>query len=314
MQTQIWVAIHTPFHQDGSIDENGIAHNVEKYIERGISGIFFNGLMGENWSLTKEERKQVARLTVAAAKGRIKTCAVATLESIEETVELGRSYKEIGLDYCCLITPRTLQSKNELVSCLNQKMDGIDMPFVIFNAVTPAGSVLTPDVFSILCENQNVKILKTTVSDEVNNALRAAAGPGVLVSDPTEEKFFTNATENGQRILFADPEPYLYQTETFRPIEDYTRLIEAGQLDEACVIFDALAPLRKQYNKWILTPFYNGVMTNAYLKKWSEINGFAGGPVRSPLVQLADSEAKELEASIRKAQEEVLVALGRGGA
>jgi 4-hydroxy-tetrahydrodipicolinate synthase len=311
METQIWAAVHTPFMENGAIDENGIRHNVEKYIERGITGIFFNGLMGENWSLSKEECKSIAKLTVTASKGRLKTCAIATTGSIEDTIELGRSYKEIGLDYCCLITPKTLESKEELVSCMNEKMNGIDMPFVIFNAVTPAGSVLTPDVFSILCENPNVKILKTTVNDEVNNALRAVARSDVLVSDPTEEKFFKNATESGQRILFADPEPYLYQTGTFRPIEEYVKLIEVGKLAEARVIFDALAPLREQFNKWILTPFYNGAMTNAYLKKWSELNGFVGGVVRSPLLPLSDAVAREMEIEVHRAQESVYAALGR---
>lgn len=312
MKTQIWAAVHTPFLENGAIDENGIRHNIERYIERGIAGIFFNGLMGENWSLSQEECQAIAKITVAASKGRLKTCAIATTGSVQDTINLGLSYKKIGLDYCCLITPKTLESKEELVSCMNEKMNGIDMPFVIFNAVTPAGSVLTPDVFSVLCENRNLKILKTTVNDEVNNSLRAVARSDVLVSDPTEEKFFNNATKNGQRILFADPEPYLYQTASFRPVEKYIGLIEEGRLEEARVIFDALAPLREQFNKWILAPFYKGVMTNAYLKKWAELNGFVGGVVRSPLEQLPESVAKEMEIGIRQAQESVYATLGRG--
>lgn len=82
-------------------------------------------------------------------------------------------------------------------------------------------------------------------------------------------------------------------------------------LEEAREIFDALEPLRVQYNKWLMIPFYKDIKICAYLKKWAELNGLAGGSVREPLVPLTKEEALEMEKDIRAAQEAVWKVLGK---
>lgn len=305
MNTQIWVAVHTPFLEDGTIDEAGVRANVDAYVERGIDGIFCNGLMGENWAVPLEERIEIVKMIIDQADKRIQVCAVATLDTEEETIALGKVYKDLGMDYVCLATPAEAQKQEELVAYFNRLMDAIDMPTVIFNRITLKGSILNAEIFAEMNKNPHLKILKTTASDEVNNSMRKVAREDVLVSDPTEEKFWVNATQQEQRILFADPEPYLYQTPDFRPIATYIELIEKGDLDKAKVIYDALEPLRVHYNKWLMIPFYKDIMTNAYLKKWAELNGMAGGYVREPLVPLTPEEDAQMTKEIREAQKKV---------
>lgn len=309
MNTQIWIAIHTPFLEDGSIDEAGVRKNVDAFVERGIYGIFCNGLMGENWAVTPQERIEIVKMIIDQANKRIKVCAVATLGTEEETIALGHKYKELGMDYVCLCTPPEAQEKDELVAYFNRLMDAIDMPTVIFNRITLKGSILNAEIFEEMNKNSHLKILKTTAQDEVNNSMRKVAREDVLVSDPTEEKFFVNATEQNQRILFADPEPYLYQTPDFRPIAKYISLIEEGDIETAEKIFKALKPLRELYNRWLMIPFYKDVMTMAYLKKWAELNGMAGGFVRKPLLPLTAEEDVQMEREIRVAQKAVREAL-----
>lgn len=309
MNTQIWIAIHTPFFEDGTIDEAGVRANIDAFVERGIDGIFCNGLMGENWAVPLDERIEIVKMIIDQAAGRIKVCAVATLDTEEETIALGKTYKDLGMDYVCLSTPAEAQEKDEIVAYFNRLMDAIDMPTVIFNRITLKGSILNAEIFEEMNKNPHLKILKTTASDEVNNSMRKVARPDVMVSDPTEEKFWVNATEQGQRILFADPEPYLYQTPDFRPIAKYIELIEEGDLETAKKIFDALEPLRVNYNKWLMIPFYKDIMTMAYLKKWAELNGMVGGYVRKPLVPLTAEEDAQMTKEIKEAQAAVREAL-----
>lgn len=305
MHTKIWTAIHTPFYEDGSINFEGVYSNVKQLIERGVEGIYCNGLFGEGWAVNFEERIAIAKTVVEAAEGKADVCSVATIGSLEETIELGKQYKKIGVGYTCLITPNHKKPHSELVANFKKMMREIDMPFILFNAISPEGSVMTAEAFAEISQNSNVKILKTTAPTEINIALQNAARHGVMVADPTEEKFFTNATQNGQKVMFSDPEPYLYQTADFRPIEKYVRLLDKGEIVEAKKIFYALQPLRYVYNIWFLSSFYDGIMTMAYLKKFADLAGLVGGEVREPLKPISPEEGVKMEKQFNEAKRKV---------
>ena len=60
----IWAAVTTPFRKDLSLDEEGLIDNIRYLTDYlNIDGIFCNGVMGEFWALTLEERKTVAELS-----------------------------------------------------------------------------------------------------------------------------------------------------------------------------------------------------------------------------------------------------------
>ncbi len=305
MHTKIWSAIFTPFYDDGTVDYEGLRKNVQAFAERGIEGLFCNGLFGENWAVGAEERIDIARTVLDAADGRMEVCSVASVGTVEENIELGKEYKRMGLNYTCLITPSRKVPVPELISYFNRQMEAIDMPFVLFNSISPEGNVLAPQAFAEISKNPNVKILKTTASDDVNIELQRVAREGVMVANPHEKQFFKNVTENGQRIMFSDPEPYLYQSEDFRPIETYVRMLDNGDIINAKKVFDALYPLREVYDYWFLKPFYDGIMTMAYLKKFAEIAGLVGGNVRCPLKPVSPDEGVEMESQFNRAMREV---------
>lgn len=301
MHIKIWSAIFTPFFDDGTVDYEGLATNVRAIAKRGVEGIFCNGLFGEQWAVGAEERIEIARTVLEAAGGKMEVCSMASVGTMEENIELGKEYKRMGIDYSCLITPSRKAPTQELINYFNKQMEAIDMPFVLFNSISAEGNVMTPQAFGEISKNPNVKILKTTAPDEINMELQKAAREGVLVANPHERQFFKNVTQNGQKIMFSDPEPYLYQTEDFRPVETYVRLLGDGEILSAKKIFDALEPLREVYDYWFLRPFYDGIMTMAYLKKFAEIAGLAGGNVRQPLKPVPPDEGVEMEYQFKKA-------------
>jgi 4-hydroxy-tetrahydrodipicolinate synthase len=296
---EIWAAIHTPFDASGAIDEAGVRRNVRHYIATGLAGVFCNGLMGEVWSLTLPERKRVVELIADEAGGRLGISAVISGPSIEETIELGEHARQHGVSHGVLMVPTSgPRSPEQQFEYLHHICARLEMPIVIFNARTAAGSPLDPAVFTQLCALPNLKLLKTTGNESENAALRKAARNGVHVSDPLEENFFSNMQVEGQSILYADPEPYLYQHEDFRPIAKYVSLLASGRTEEAAHICDSLAPQRIVFNKWIMDPLKRGHMPNAALKHWCNLIGMEGGAVRSPITPLSAAEKKELEADL----------------
>src|SRR5205823_2834116 len=67
----VWTAITTPFTADGELDEAGLRHNM-RHLTDGlhVEGVFCTGVMGEFWSLTKEERKRAVEIVVEEARGK----------------------------------------------------------------------------------------------------------------------------------------------------------------------------------------------------------------------------------------------------
>ncbi|WP_042315576.1 dihydrodipicolinate synthase family protein [Paraburkholderia terrae] len=294
--TPLWAAIHTPFQSSLELDEAGLRHNARRYVELGLRGVFCNGLMGEVWALSLEERKRIVEILCNEGCDRLGVAVVITAASVNETVDLGRHAKASGVDHAVLMVPTSgPRSDEQQLAYFRLICERLDMPIVLFNAATAAGTALSPASFAKVCEIPQVTMLKSTAYRE-NLQLRAAARNGVVVSDPLEEHYLRNRLDHGQRILYADPEPYLYQVPGYRPIADYVAKLDAG-LDAGEVMHEheALSPLRSVFNKWVMDPLISGHMPNAALKHWCELIGLAGGPVRAPVQPLSGAQARELE-------------------
>lgn len=107
-----------------------------------------------------------------------------------------------------------------------------------------------------------------------------------------------NLARFGQRVLYADPEPYLYQVPDVRLISGYFEDHRQGAFESMMEQYGRLEPLRRVYDRWIQTPLMRGQPINAALKHWCHRLGLAAGPVRRPLHELTDSQAAALDADL----------------
>ena len=83
----VWAAITTPFTPDGAVDEAGLRRNMRYYTDGlHVEGVFCTGVMGEFWSLTRDERRRVVEIVVEEARGKCLVIAQTGHHSTEETV------------------------------------------------------------------------------------------------------------------------------------------------------------------------------------------------------------------------------------
>lgn len=82
---KIWSAIPTPFLKSGQIDEEGIRKNVRYFIDLKLDGVFCNGLMGETWSLTVQERKRILEVLIDESKGKLGISVVISANTTRNT-------------------------------------------------------------------------------------------------------------------------------------------------------------------------------------------------------------------------------------
>ena len=264
----IWAAVPTPFHADQSLDLGGIARNVRHYRDvLGLAGIFCNGLIGEAWSLSTTERRQVLEATLAAADGLLPIGVVTTHASIAETRELSRHAAAAGADHIVLMRPPGLFSNDEISDFVRMIRHAVACKVVLFDGEAQSGGYPT-GVIRQLAEEGCIAAVKCTRNADAITALRAECGGTVQICDPYESHALANLVRFGDRILYADPEPYLYQVSGVQLIRGYFEDHRRGEFGSMIEQHARLEPLRRVYERWIQMPLMRGQSINAALKHW----------------------------------------------
>jgi hypothetical protein len=147
--------------------------------------------------------------------------------------------------------------------------------------------------------------VKCTRNGEAIGALRAECDAFVTICDPYENHALANLVRYDARVLYADPEPYLYQTARLRLIGDYFKAHIDHNPQAMLSHHQRLEPLRRVYERWIQMPLMRGEPINAALKHWCRHLGLAAGPVRRPLRELASDRAAALDADLEAAMVKV---------
>jgi 4-hydroxy-tetrahydrodipicolinate synthase len=71
MLTGSLVAVVTPMHSDGSIDQGSFQRLIDMHVEAGTAGLIIAGTTGESATLEKSEHVELIRIAAEHAAGRI---------------------------------------------------------------------------------------------------------------------------------------------------------------------------------------------------------------------------------------------------
>ena len=93
-----YVALITPFKDNGELDEDKIRELVNYHIENGTAGIVPCGTTGEAPTLTFTEHEKVIKIVVEEVRGRIQVIAGAGSNNTDRAVELTKYAKRLGAD------------------------------------------------------------------------------------------------------------------------------------------------------------------------------------------------------------------------
>jgi 4-hydroxy-tetrahydrodipicolinate synthase len=300
----VWAAIPTPFTPDLQVDEAGLRHNMRHLTDNlKIEGVFCTGVMGEFWSLTKEERKRIVEIVVEEAKrGGCKVIAHTAHHSAHETVELTQHAENVGADFVILMNqyypPATEQTMYEWFKFV---ADRVNIGLWMFDAEY-AGWGMSPELTARIAEIPNVCGIKIPRPLDHYAKVHQLLYGKIVISEPTETLWLKTMKEYGQKVFQSSPAPYLFQTRTWLPMREYTELGLQGKFDEAEKIAKPMQPLRDLAFKWMRSKWVNEkLIPISYIKAWCELVGMAGGPVRPGLPQITDKERRELKADLDRA-------------
>jgi 4-hydroxy-tetrahydrodipicolinate synthase len=141
----IVAAMVTPFHDDESLDEDGLRKLVSFLIGKGIHGLFPAGSQGEFYALTVDEKRRVLEITVDAAEKKAFVVAHAGAITSREAVVLARHAATAGADAIAAITPFYISpSQEELYRYYADLAAAVDLPVLAYNNPGRTGVPVLP--------------------------------------------------------------------------------------------------------------------------------------------------------------------------
>jgi len=134
MITGSLVAIVTPMLEDGRLDLARFKGLIDWHIAEGTDGIVVVGTTGESPTVDFDEHKELIRVAVEHAKGRIPVIAGTGGNSTAEAIELTHSAKKTGATACLSVVPYYNKPTQEgLYRHFRKIAEAVDLPMVLYN-------------------------------------------------------------------------------------------------------------------------------------------------------------------------------------
>lgn len=159
------VALVTPFHEDGSLDETSLRSLVNWHIQEGTDAIVPCGTTGESATLTHEEHHRVINIVVDEVNGRIPVIAGAGSNSTQEAISFTHHAQEIGADAVLSISPYYNKPTQRGIIEHYRAINEIGIPVIIYNVPSRTGSNITAETTLEIAEMENMVGIKEASGD-----------------------------------------------------------------------------------------------------------------------------------------------------
>jgi len=158
-------AIVTPM-KDGAVDLRALRELVAWQLAEGTDGIVPCGTTGEGVTLTAQERAEVVRTVVEAARGRGPVIAGAGSNATRECIEAVKQVKELGADAALVVTPYYNKPTQEgLYRHYVAIHEATRFPVVAYNVPSRTSGDLLPETVARLVQAKAIVGLKEATAN-----------------------------------------------------------------------------------------------------------------------------------------------------
>ena len=272
----------TPFHDDYSLDLDGLRQNVRLMLQTPIHAIVAAGGTGELYSLTQEEAKAVVRTVVEEAAGQVPVIAGVGINTMIG-IEQARAAEAAGADCLLLLPPYYPNADPEgLHNYYKAIAQSVDLGVIIYArdwaVMTPAQvKWLADDVPNLIAFKDGQGDVRTfkRIKRLVGDRLLWLAGVG----DDMVDDYFAAGAEGYTSSLSNLMPQFAYD---LFEVASQGRMAELKEmmLDKVYPLYE-LRGKRKGYEV-------------ATIKTAMTLLGMPAGPVRPPLVELTAAERQEM--------------------
>ena len=289
----IYTPIITPFHDDGSINEEGFAQVIEFLVDSGSHGIVVGGTTGEYYAQTLEERVHLMQIAHQVINGRATLMAGVGAIRTEDSIELAQTAAQIGVDALLVNSPPyVLPTEVENAAHALAIDRAAQLPIMLYNYPGRTGVGMDEAYLNLVSASKNFCAIKESSGDINRLHLLANNFPQIQLSCGADDQALEFFVWGARSWVCAGgnfaPEAHIALYEAFVVNQDF----ELGRK-----IMAAMLPL--------MSLLEQGGKFGQCIKHATALRGMPAGPPRSPLAPLDDSEKLALAKVIETMDAEI---------
>ena len=277
----------TPMLEDGSVDYASLRKLIDWHIAEGTDCIGVVGTTGESPTVNVEEHREIIRVSVEQAKGRVPIMAGCGANSTAEAIELAKFAKSVGADCQLQVVPYYNKPTQEgLYQHFKAMAEAVpDLPVILYNV--PGRSVADMQHETVLRLAQVPGIVG--IKEATGNIERAQW----LIRDlPKEFAVYSGDDPSAVALMLCGGKGNVSVTANVAPrlMHELCVAAMAGHVQKAMEIQFKLMPMHKNLF----------VEANPIPVKWAMARmGLCGGTLRLPMTELSKSQQPVVEAALR---------------
>ena len=289
----IYTPIITPFHDDGSINEEGFSQVIEFLIDSGSHGIVVGGTTGEYYAQTLEERVHLLQIAHQVINGRATLMAGVGAIRTEDSIELAQTAAQIGIDALLVNSPPyVLPTEAENAAHALAIDRAAQLPIMLYNYPGRTGVGMDEAYLNLVSASKNFCTIKESSGDINRLHLLANNFPQIQLSCGADDQALEFFVWGARSWVCAGgnfaPEAHIALYEACVVNQDF----ELGRK-----IMAAMLPL--------MSLLEQGGKFGQCIKHATALRGMPAGPPRSPLAPLDDSEKLALAKVIETMHAEI---------
>ena len=286
----VFPALMTEFKADESLDLEATARHIEAMLAAGCSGLVMLGTLGENTSLSPEEKRAVIEMAVATVAGRVPVLSGVAEYTTPLASAYARDMERIGADGVMVLPPMVYKTDpRETIRHFRSVAGAIGLPIMIYNNPVSYGTDVSPAMFAELADAETIVAIKESSDDprRLTDIVNACGDRFTLfcgVDDIIVESVAVGAVGWVAGLVNAFPE------ESVRLFQ----LARDGDFANARALYRWFMPLLHLDTDAKLVQL---------IKLANAMTGLGSETVRAPRLALEGQERAEVEALIKRAIE-----------
>lgn len=277
----LYAALLVPFDENGQVKEEGLKQIAKNAIEvEQLDGLYVNGSSGENFLISKEQKKQIFKVVKEAVGNDVKLIAQVGSLDLNEAIELGKYATNLGYDALSVVTPFYYPfSFEEIKQYYFDIIEATQNKMIIYAIPDLTGVNISINQFEELFDNEKIVGVKYTAPNFFLLERIRKAFPDKLILSGFDE-MLVQAVISG--VDGAIGSTYNVNGRRARQIYDLAR---EGKVEEAYKI-------QHDTNNIIETVLSMGIYPT--LKEILKTRGIDGGVPKRPFSPFNEANRKEL--------------------